>query len=321
MSHRSWNKGFTLVELLVVIAIIGILVGLLLPAVQAARESARRIQCQNHLKQLGLACVNFESVHNGLPSGGWGFHWMGDPDAGFGEDQPGGWLYSILPYLEQANVRAVAAGLPSAQKRIELTKLSETPISLMNCPSRRPSLTYVPAHTTNYFNMNHPSLVVRGDYGACMGGRGMVEDAKPEPASLAEGKNFDWFEVELFDGVVHQHSQVRLKEITDGLSNTYLIGEKFLESDHYHDGLVPYDDQCYYIGFDQDYNLTSRFPPLRDIPLYADGAFLFGSAHPTVISMVLCDGSVHSISYDIDIEVHRSMGSRDAGDVSDHSRL
>lgn len=321
MSCRHENKGFTLVELLVVIAIIGILVSLLLPAVQAAREAARRTQCKNHLKQLGLACTTFESVHKGLPSGGWGFHWMGDPDAGFGENQPGGWFYSILPYLEQANVRAVAAGLPFAQKRSALTRLAETPVSLMNCPSRRPSMTYPPSSRTNYFNMDHPSLVVRGDYGACMGGRGMVEDAKPEPATLAEGLDFDWVEVELFDGVVHQHSQVMLKEITDGLSNTYLIGEKFLESDHYEDGLVPYDDQCYYIGFDQDYNLTSRFPPIRDVPLNSNGAFLFGSAHPTAISMVLCDGSVHTVSYDIDIEVHRSFGSRDAHDTSDHSGL
>ena len=69
-----------------------------------------------------------------------------------------------------------------------------------------------------------------------------------------------------FDGVVHQHSQVELRQISDGLSKTYLIGEKFLESDHYEDGIATYDDQSYYIGFDRDTNLSSYYVPLRDAP-------------------------------------------------------
>ena len=134
------RRGFTLVELLVVIAIIGVLVGLLLPAVQSAREAARRSQCQNNLKQIGLATLNYESAQKAFPSSGWGWHWMGDPDQGAGKNQPGGWIYSLLPYIEQAGIKSVGKGLAAADKKIALTTLSETPITVMNCPSRRQSI-------------------------------------------------------------------------------------------------------------------------------------------------------------------------------------
>ena len=92
--------AFTLVELLVVIAIIGILIALLLPAIQAAREAARGTQCRSQIRQIALACLNHHDVHKFFPSGGWGWYWAGDPDRGYGKDQPGGWLYNALPYFE-----------------------------------------------------------------------------------------------------------------------------------------------------------------------------------------------------------------------------
>src|SRR5690348_10720611 len=101
MSRRLTRRGFTLVELLVVIAIIGILIALLLPAVQAAREAARRVQCTNHLKQLGLGFMVHHDQQKHFPTGGWGYMWVCDADRGLDKRQPGGWGYTVLPFTEQ----------------------------------------------------------------------------------------------------------------------------------------------------------------------------------------------------------------------------
>jgi prepilin-type N-terminal cleavage/methylation domain-containing protein len=318
--------GFTLVELLVVIAIIGILVALLLPAIQAAREAARRTQCQNHLKQLSLAMLNYETAQGALPSGGWGWHWMGDPDGGYGKTQPGSWVYNIAPFIEEANVRTIAAGLPAAQKRIELTKLSETPIVSMNCPSRRASRPYPYYYVDAYRNMNLPKVAVRGDYAACMSGRVKPIDNFNEPNTL-DATTFDWdaaFKVKNslpLDGAVVWHLPVKLRKITDGLSRTYMLAEKWMVIPHYETGFLAWDDQSYYLGFDEDTNISSYDLPLRDQTSYLNLPFRFGSAHPTMLNVALCDGSVHSISFDIDQEVHRSLGSRNGAEIVDESSL
>ncbi len=140
-NHRT--SGFTLVELLVVIAIIGVLVALLLPAVQAAREAARRTQCKNNLKQVGIATQNFVDTYKHFPTGGT----KNDPsfDAYFTGGKPNGplrqclgWAYQLLPFLEQSNVKDAAASLNDGTATMNAMRaLSETPITMYNCPSRR----------------------------------------------------------------------------------------------------------------------------------------------------------------------------------------
>lgn len=128
--------AFTLVELLVVIAIIGVLIALLLPAIQAAHEAARRTQCTNSLKQMSLAALTHENTVKHFPSGGWGYLWVGDPDRGFGRGQPGGFFYNILPFMEWKGIHDMPKAANVSDKMRLSAQMIATPIDLFSCPSR-----------------------------------------------------------------------------------------------------------------------------------------------------------------------------------------
>lgn len=335
---RRQSYGFTLVELLVVIAIIGVLVSLLLPAVQAARESARRTQCANHLRNLALACLVHEQTHGYLPSAGWHFQWAGDPDRGFGQTQPGAWTYSLLPFLEeQALFDLGSDGNPDQitnDQRRETRDRLTSPITVLHCPSRRSAQRYPswaafgePGGTpVNSFPVDD-DLVAKCDYAINGGGRVMTNPWPRPPGNAMI--SMDWPETgEVGNGVAYQRSQVELHQITDGTTHTFLLGEKFLEparylttahSDHHGMGVFYWDTMRYASDLP-----ANELQPLRDTNLGNTQVMRdvnscclrrFGSAHPGGMHMAMCDASIRKVSYAIDPVVYRNQGDREDGGI------
>ncbi|WP_428307067.1 DUF1559 domain-containing protein [Lacipirellula sp.] len=345
--------GFTLVELLVVVAIIGVLIALLLPAVQAARESARRSTCQNNLRQIALAAQMHESVHGFFPSGGWAGNFLADPNRGVGRTQPGGWLFSTLPYIEQQSLY-VARGerLDQPELSVALKTLFESAPSMFYCPSRREAKAYPFKRGGNgswAVNVAPGVLelegVTKSDYAANSGDTEYsAADAfshlpsmwfPKDYASLASGPT-PWTETNdattpfYQTGVSFYRSEVRAGQIEDGLSNTYLCGEKFMSPMYYEDvngtdaiGSMG-DNQSAWAGYEWDnhrvaWNPNADWPaegylPQQDTdaqgPNWTANLFAFGSAHPGSLNMAMCDGSVRSLAYDVDQEVHRQTANR-----------
>jgi len=356
------RRGFTLVELLVVIAIIGVLVSLLLPAVQAAREAARRAQCNNNLKQIGIGWLNHEVSHKFLPGAGWSPWVVGDADMGVGVRQPGGWMYQILPFIEQHGLYELPgdgkADIVSTQQKQGALELQRRPVAVFHCPSRRaPQVIPFPMAAFPEWQPKNSSpiqQVVCGDYAANAGDnrKGMAfqkagQDTEEEDDDRWFGENkseelmvFGWLfpkykgywgnetsvrnwpPLDSQSGVNFLGAEIELRHITDGASNTYMVGEKNLDPDTYEGTDTTENEQggygsggdghSYFQGFDWDTHRFGAEPPVQDSP-GADPFRVFGSAHPVVWHAVLCDGSVRAVSYDIDLTTHKRLANRHDG--------
>jgi len=306
----SRPRGFTLVELLVVITIIGILIALLLPAVQGARESARRAQCANNLKQIALAILNFHSAQERFPDGGKNmcnppYHPNLDhTQCGTGPNNDWGccspydrsewsWPYYILPYLEQQVLYDQTSN----------SVIYRTPLPVWHCPTRRRAVLY-----NNYAKI---------DYAGNAGSRG--------------GDGADGIIIRKDVGLAVQGlpTVIKLDHVRDGASNTLLVAEKQLNPDRFGQ---TYDDNEPYVapGWDSEmFRLgTTTYVPKHDSqhPSYTAsdpyvGSNYFGSAHVGMMNAALCDGSVRAISYSINPEMFRRLCVRNDKQPIDWSQV
>ena len=299
--NRNPRVAFTLVELLVVIAIIGVLIALLLPAVQAAREAARRTHCQNNLKQLGIATHNFHDTLLFLPPA-----FIGD-----NSDTPNGWATwgaLVLPYMEGGN--QFAKWDVTRRASLQPIEAYQPQVKTYVCPSRR-----APVLSVNDFADPGGSL---SDYAANFGTAAEYTRSNgaliPNLPYVAQDASGEW-------RVTKWEGQTRLADITDGTSNTALFGEKHVRPNSLRG---KNEDRSVFSGVRNTHRRMMGISPGGDqqrplMPPLAQATPLanssFGGPHPGVCQFVFCDGSVKAIPLTADLNTLTYLAQRNDGQV------
>jgi prepilin-type N-terminal cleavage/methylation domain-containing protein len=344
--------GFTLVELLVVIAIIGVLVALLLPAVQAAREAARRMSCSNNLKNIGLACLNFEGINKHMPItiSQWeedfslAGTWIGPPGGKMSTANGGpgysgkGWIVDILPQMEQQSMHdGIMAGLatPKGQKKFaargtngngmgipEIRPYLQQQLDWLSCPSdesARPSVDqwyWDNSMTEGIATTSYKGVI--GDSAICGNdARGQTSPSSCTTAHANFGSLPDCHNTAECNGMLWRgsyFSPVTLQSATDGLSNTMVVGEAVVSQDFHSAAFFSDGDWA-----------TAGIPPNYFVIGGDDDEIKFNqwynvrgfkSQHPGGVQFVHGDGSVHFVAESIDAFVYRALATRNGGEVT-----
>jgi hypothetical protein len=199
-----------------------------------------------------------------FPTNGWGYAWIGDPDAGTAKNQPGGWIYNILPFVESANLYAMGKGMPAATKQTLLGQATQVPLPVFHCPTRAAPLLGPANPNLLFYNAPLVTNVAKTDYAINAGD--LFFTSMPGPITVAEANSpaYPWPGLQQDTGVAFVHGNVAAKDITDGLSHTYLVGEHYVNPLYYNSWYDLGYDQSALSGMCFDNTRWGCFPPLQD---------------------------------------------------------
>ena len=337
------RPAFTLVELLVVIAIIGILVALLLPAIQAAREAARRSSCTNNLKNIGLACVNFHDSRGYLPTSIYQWaeersrdcKWIGPQNGSLSTANGGrgytgkGWIVDILPYMEEQprydgitnGLKNSAAGDFAARPNsgrglgaLPIRPYIADQLPVLSCPSDESAR---PSSEMWYWE---GILVATTSYKGCIGdsiinSRG-CESSTPDTPFPDSGSQPDCHNTADCNGLIWRNSYYRpvaFRKVQDGTSKTFMVGEGVVSQD-FHSAAFFSDGDWATCGIPLNFFVVPP-PDVSNRAQWWQHGRGFKSMHPGGAQFVMADGSVHFVAESIDHDVYRGLSTRSGGET------